>query len=95
MLLDTININPKFTPILQQNKGGSRPKIKNFDISYENKQYELIVLLIKNEKEKEDIYFNFVIKEKNPEDINISIYFEQNKKLKELIELFPKSKEKK
>ena len=95
-----INIvsTPSFFPISQNNKNESKNIIKNFELVLEDKEYILIVSLIKDDKGKEnksnEKNFYFLLKEKNPEDINKTIYYEQNKDLKELIQLFPMSNEK-
>ena len=95
-----INIvsTPSFFPISQNNKNESKNIIKNFELVLEDKEYILIVSLIKDDKGKEnksnEKNFYFQLKEKNPEDINKTIYYEQTKDLKELIQLFPISNEK-
>ena len=81
---------PSFFPISQNNKNESKNIIKNFELVLEDKEYILIVSLIKDDKGKEnksnEKNFYFLLKEKNPEDINKTIYYEQNKDLKELIQ---------
>ena len=55
---------------------------KEYEFSFDNKNYELIVSI------NEETIFNFILKPRNPKNINIIEYYEQNKKLTELFELF-------
>ena len=57
-------------------------KKKEYEFSFDNKIYELIV------SRNEENIFNFTLKPRTPKDINIIEYYEQNKKLSELFELF-------
>ena len=57
-------------------------KKKEYEFSFDNKIYELIV------SRNEENIFNFTLKPRTPKDINIIEYYEQNKKLTELFELF-------
>ena len=67
---------------------------KNYELSLDSKIYELTISFKKSKNENIEKIFNFLLKEKNPEDINNLIYYEKNKKIEELVLMFPKSKEK-
>ena len=92
-----INIRPTaLIPSTQNNIDEPYNSTKGLNLTLDNKNYILIVSLVRDSKENQELdkIVHFLLKEKNPEDINKTIYYEQNKKLEELINLFPKSSEK-
>ena len=63
---------------------------KKFYLNFENNQYELIISLINNNYDNQEKIFNFKLipVQNNIIDNNKKIYYENNKKLTELIKLF-------
>lgn len=87
-----INIRPTaLIPSTHNNIDESYNSTKGLNLTLDNKNYILIVSLVRDSRENQELdkIVHFLLKEKNPEDINKTIYYEQNKKLEELINLFP------
>ena len=88
-----INIRPTASiPSTQNNIKELYNSTKGLDLTLDNKNYILIVSFVEGGRENLELdkIFHFLLKEKNPEYINKTLYYEKNKKLEELIILFEK-----